>query len=81
MGWDERVEKVVDFHHSLEVLNIMITLCSSETLAAKEKLRVPFVPSYSCWVKKGTQAVLGNGSEGSPGKCPGEPEGKAQLVC
>lgn len=71
-GW-----KAVDFCHSLEGLNIIITLCSSETLAAKEELRDPFVPSHSCCVRKGSLAVLGNSS----GKCPEEPEGKAQLVC
>lgn len=56
-------------------------MCSSETLAGcKEELRYPFVPSHSCYVGKGTLAMLGNGSEGSTGKCSEEPEGKAQLI-
>lgn len=71
----------MDFFLFLEGLNIIIILCSSEALAGcKEELRYPFVPSHSCCVGKGTLAVLGNGSEGSTGKCSEEPEGKAQLV-
>lgn len=82
LGEDKSIEKVVDLlFFFFERLNIIIMLYSSQTLACcKEELRYLFVPSHSCCVVKATLAVLGNGSEGSTGKCSEEPEGKAQPV-